>query len=273
MHINRDRAAALGRETMEILERGWYTSPAGQRVEIAGLVRRAVEGTISYPPGSPLPEPRPGDLDTALEVTDETTLAAARRLVADGYRPAALNFASAKNPGGGFLSGARAQEESLARSSALVACLDGNPMYDFHRQRHDPLYTDYVLYSPDVPVFRDDEGVLLKEPCLCTFLTAPAPNAGVALERDPGRRPEITRALERRVRKVLAIGQGHGHSALVLGAWGCGVYKNDPAEVAGLFSEALRGPFRGAFERVVFAVVDWSADRRTISPFERMFGS
>jgi uncharacterized protein (TIGR02452 family) len=269
MHINRDRAAALGRETVEILERGSYTSHTGQMVHLAELVRRAVESTLSYPPNATLPDAHTGSCATRFEVTNETTLSAAQRLVDEGYGPTALNFASAKNPGGGFLSGARAQEESLARCSGLHACLDGNPMYGFHRERHDPLYTNYVIYSPGVPVFRHDDGTLLDKPYLCAFITAPAPNAGVALERDPRRRPEVTRALRERIHNVLTIAQMHGHTALVLGAWGCGVFRNDPAEVARLFSDALQGPFRGAFEVVVFAVLDWSEDRRTIGPFEK----
>ena len=59
-----------------------------------------------------------------------------------------LNFASAKSPGGGFLNGARAQEEYLARSSCLYQCIRWNPMYAFHRANDDPLYTDYAIYSP-----------------------------------------------------------------------------------------------------------------------------
>ena len=87
-----------------------------------------------------------------------TTLEVARGLADEGHRVAALNFASARNPGGGFLTGARAQEESLARASGLYAMLLDDPMYDHHRSRKDPLYTAWVIYSPDVPVFRLDEG-------------------------------------------------------------------------------------------------------------------
>jgi len=70
---------------------------------------------------------------------------------------AALNFASANNPGGGFLTGAQAQEESLARASGLYTMLLGYPMY---RSLKDPMYTNWVIYSQDVPVFRCDEGRL-----------------------------------------------------------------------------------------------------------------
>ncbi len=269
--MNRDQATELGRQTVRILEAGQYVAPSNTVVPIAELVRRAVAGTCSYPPDVSLPPSHRRDHPAAFEVENETTLVAARRLAVAGLRPAALNFASARKPGGGFLTGARAQEESLARSSGLYACLRDNPMYSFHQGRRDPLYTHYVLYSPDVPVFRSDDGALLEQPYLCSFLTSPAPNAKVVRARDPSRRGEIREALRERMGKVLAIAVRHGHEVLVLGAWGCGVFGNDPEEVAGLFRQALTGPFRGAFRRIVFAVLDGSADGRMIEPFRRAF--
>ncbi len=274
MSMNRRRAAELGRETVLILQAGRYTTPAGQVIEIADRLRRAVEGTRSYPadvglPALPPRDPLPGP--TRIEVVNESTLAAALRLIQEGRRPVALNFASAKHPGGGFLSGARAQEESLARSSGLFACLDGRDMYAVHRARPDPMYTDHAIYSPDVPVFRADDGALLPEPYACAFLTAPAVNAKVVLERDRTRRPEIRRAMQRRTRRVLSVAALHGHDALVLGAWGCGVFGNDSREIAELFHHALRDDFPGVFARVVFAILDWSPEQRFIGPFRRTF--
>ncbi len=136
----------------------------------------------------------------------------------------------------------------------------------------DALYTDDMIYSPDVPVFRDAAGALLTEPYCCAFITAPAVNAGVVLERDPARRTEVRATMARRIARVLAIAALHGHPALVLGAWGCGVFRNDPAEVAALFAAALAGPFRCVFQEVVFAVLDGSPERRAVGPFERVFG-
>lgn len=74
-----------------------------------------------------------------------------------------------------------------------------------------------------------------------------------------------------RIDKVLAIMAGHGHDAAVLGAWGCGVFKNDPDAIAGLFAKALRGKFAGAFAKVVFAVLDSSEERYFIGPFAERF--
>src|SRR5262245_49860111 len=271
MNMPRSRAAALGQEAVRILEAGWYDTPSGRRVEIADLVRRAAEGTVSYPHDQPAPPLTPGARDTQFEVVNETTLSAARRLLAAGHRPVALNFASGRHPGGGYRTGARAQEEPLARCSGLVPCILGNPMYDLHSRLGGGMYTSSAIYSPGVPVFRTDDGELLDEPYRCAMITAPAVNAKVVLERDRTARPAIRAAMEERVHRVLAIAAAHGHDAAVLGAWGCGAFGGDTEEVAGLFRQALDGPARGVFDRVVFAVTDWSDEQRFIGPFRRAF--
>jgi len=271
--MKRATAAELGRQTVRILEAGRYTSPLGAVVEIVDLVQRAVSNTCSYPPDVSPPWISPGEKETRVEVKNESTLAAARRLVEEGYRSVALNFASAKHPGGGFRGGARAQEESLARGSGLYACLKGHPMYAFHQARADAMYTDYAIYSPDVPVLRDNEGTLLDQPYRCSFITAPAVNAKVVLHRSRERCAEVRDTMNRRIQKVLAIAAAHGHVALVLGAWGCGIFRNNCHAVAEGFQQALQGQFQGVFERVVFAVLDPSEECRFIGPFERLFAS
>src|SRR5207244_3589918 len=160
---------------------------------------------------------------------------------AEGFRVVALNFASARHPGGGFLGGARAQEESLCRSSALYACINGNPMYAHHAPLTGGFYTNYAIYSPDVPVFRSDGGDWLDEPYLCSFITSPAVNVGALRGGESG--DVIRDEMRERIEKVLAIAAAHGHIAVVLGAWGCGVFRNDPEMIAELFARALRGRY------------------------------
>ncbi|MEN6439304.1 MAG: TIGR02452 family protein [Syntrophobacter sp.] len=269
IRISRDLAAEHGREAVRITESGEYLAPSGKAVNISGLVERSVGGTVSYPPDKPLPEAATGDYRTDISVANMTTLDAAWRLIVAGHHPAVLNFASATDPGGGFLGGARAQEEYLARSSALYACIRENAMYAFHRARRDPLYTDYAVYSPDVPVFRGDDGGLLEEPYTVGMITCPAANASRV---PPGRSSEIEPAMWSRILKVLSIGIRHGHDSLVLGAWGCGAFGNDGHEIAGLFRRALEWNFKGSYGKVVFAIVDWSRDRRYIGPFQKVFG-
>jgi uncharacterized protein (TIGR02452 family) len=270
VRIDRGRAAALGQEAVTIAAAGSYVTATGRQVSLGDTVGDAIAATRTYPPDQRVTVPPPRFAETAIAVTGESTLAAGRRLIAAGRDAAALNFASAKNPGGGFLGGARAQEESLCRSSALFPCLDGSPMYAHHRARPDPMYGDWVIHSPGVPVFRDDDGALLDEPYLLTFLTSPAVNAGVVLERDPSRGAEIRAAMQGRIARVLAIAAAEEHDALVLGAWGCGVFGNDPAVIAALFAEALAGPFAGHFAEVVFAILGGRRGER--EAFERVFG-
>jgi uncharacterized protein (TIGR02452 family) len=268
--IGRVLAAQYGHEAMVAGECSHYQAPSGQTVDIRAFLSLAVKGTVSYPPDASISRVKGGHHDTIIEVVNETTLSAGKRLMEVGCHPVLLNFASATNPGGGFLSGARAQEEYLARSSCLYQCIRSNPMYAFHRANYDPLYTDYLIYSPGVPVIRDDSGALLETPYTIAIITCAAVNAN----RVPAeRRHEIGPAMLRRICKVLSVGIAHGHDGIVLGAWGCGAFGNDGDEIGGLFHAALSGKFKSAYRRVIFAVVDWSPDRRFIGPFEEQFKS
>jgi uncharacterized protein (TIGR02452 family) len=267
--MNRATRAAVAAATDRIVETGRY---AAGRVEhhIAPAVEAAVAGTHLHRPDDPLADPPVRRTVAArIEVTGESTLAAARRLVAQADGDVAcLNFASAKRPGGGYRSGAQAQEESLARASALAVCLEAVPeYYDQYRRRPDPVYTDGVICSPDVPVFRDDDGGLLAEAYAVTFLTAAAPNAGALAAR--GWRGDIRTVLERRARRVLGVAASHGHGRVVLGAWGCGVFRNDPSVVADVFASLLGEDFARSFDLVTFAVLDTSRSASTHDAFRR----
>ncbi len=270
--VDRGKAAAMGQQAVEIIRAGGYTAVDGTVVDIRDWQDAAEAGTVSYPDGERLPQFVPGVHQTRFEVANETTLNAARRLTLDGLNVVALNFASAKHPGGGFLGGARAQEESLCRSSGLYGCIKDDGMYREHAPTRGGFYTNAAIYSPAVPVFRDDDGDLIPDPFRSAFVTAPAVNAGTYLKEGGGRQPDVTREMAARIDKVLTLMAGHGHDAAVLGAWGCGVFRNDPDIVAGLFREALVTRFSGAFRVVAFAVLDWSAERRFLGPFEERFG-
>lgn len=261
------RLREIARQSVAIAAAGEYRTAAGDLVRIGPAVTAAVAATRLYLPGDPVPPPSgppvaPGA--ARVEVTGESTLAAARRL---GDGAACLVFASAKNPGGGFLGGAEAQEESLARSSALYPCLRAVPeFYAFHREQRDLRYSDRVIHSPGVPVFRDDRGRLLDVPHHAAFLTAAAPNLGMILRNQPGDAAGVPEVLHRRARRVLAVAAAHGHRTLVLGGWGCGVFRNVPADVARAFAAALADVAH--FEHVVFAVYDKARGTPVRTAFE-----
>ncbi|MBC8137517.1 MAG: TIGR02452 family protein [Fibrella sp.] len=266
--ISRDRAFLMGEEAVNIIGRGTYSAPSGKLVAVADAVNRAVSETQSIPPTSALPIPTPLE-DTArltLSVANETTFQALQRLQRAGGQPLALNFASGTNPGGGFLRGSTAQEETLARSSGLYAAIKDNPMYRYHKTECERgMASEWAILSPGVPVFRADDGTLLETPWHCDILTCAAPKADiVGLER-------ATTAMRKRVHRVLEIAYTYGYRSLVLGAWGCGAYHNDPTAVAGIFRDALTQTYLGPFDEVVFAISDWSLDRRYLGPFRDTF--
>lgn len=264
------RLRAIARETVEALDRGAYRTAGGAEVAIADEVAGAVAGTRLYLPDDPLPGPpaSAAHLPATIEVTNESTLAATRRLGGD---LACLVFASARNPGGGFRNGAQAQEESVARGSGLYACLQAAwDFYAAHRADPDLGYSDRVIYSPAVPVFRDDGGDPLDSPYPVSFLTSAAPNRSAMLRSQPDRVADVPTLLRRRADRVLAVAAAHGHRRLVLGAWGCGVFGNEPTVVAEAFAGALRD--RPHFDEVVFAVLDRQRGAPTHAAFARTLG-
>ncbi len=262
LDLPRERAAELGHAAVAAIRDGGYRSPSGGWVDWRALVDASVRAKASIPPDAVLPAaPARRVDDMRVTVVNDTTLRASRRLIDQGRRPLALNFANGVEPGGGFLGGARAQEETLCRASALFAALDGDPMYAHHRTRRRPDSTAWAILSPDVPVFRSDDGAALEQPWLLGIVTCAAPYAPVIGQPDSGD------LLAERIRRVLAIARAHGYDALVLGAWGCGAFGNDLKRTAADFKAALTGEFAGAFQDVVFAIADWSKERRSLAPF------
>jgi uncharacterized protein (TIGR02452 family) len=262
-------------ENLAFCEAGSYVAPSGRTVDLRVAVERAVSGTVLYAPGELNVFTAPtGGATTRVEVTDESTGEAGYRLVVGEAVAdvAALNFASARNPGGGFIKGAKSQEEDLARASALYPCLVTQwGYYEANREERSFAYTDHVIYSPQVPFFRDERWGLIEEPWLMSVVTAPAPNAGEA--RRHGESERVVRdALRRRAGLVLRVMASQGHRTAVLGAWGCGVFRNDPREVAEAFAEWLRGEMAGVFERVVFAVYERGGEGPNRRAFDEVFG-
>ncbi len=170
------RAVELGVSAVRVAKRGHYINEVQDKVDVCQAVAAAVSNKVSITPDAPLPTRTAATHPaTLVQVSNETTLGASRPLHDAGLRPLALNFANGIQPGGGFLHGARAQEEALCRSSALYSTLVEDPMYESHRQRISPDSTDWAIYSPDVPVFRSDDGTNLDDPWLLSFITCAAP--------------------------------------------------------------------------------------------------
>lgn len=281
----------IARQTLEIMERGYYET-GGRKVEIAQKQAYSVEHSLLVTPQEGCELLAGYEMGAAQDcagaakrkaagelpgiagyctVKNCGTVDAILELCAAGKAPAVLNFASAKNPGGGFINGAMAQEESLAASGCLYKTLLAHEEY-YHQNRAcgTMMYTDHAIYSPEVVFFRDGRFDLLEEPVTASVLTLPAVNMGQVILKGEDI-IQAQRVMRRRMLLALAIFAKQGCQHLVLGAYGCGVFRNDPQKVAKWWDELLSAYFPHTFESIVFAVLDRSADRKCISAFEKTF--
>ena len=151
-----------------------------------------------------------------------------------------LNFADAFKPGGGYLNGRSAQEESLCRQTLLYSSLENNDMYTFN-SNVGPEGSDVMIYSPNVLVIRDDEYRMIpeRERFTVNIISSPAVD-------NRERVSDAEEIMENRIRKIISLAafkaqqqETEGGIALILGAFGCGVFKNDPKVVASLFAKVL----------------------------------
>jgi uncharacterized protein (TIGR02452 family) len=270
--------ALRAEETVKIIEQGAYQLH-GQHIAIVDAVEAAINGSISYVPdgftavmADAESKLATADYPTRITVVNNTVLEAAVNMQPHHHRVGCLNFASAKNPGGGFLGGAQAQEESLARASALYPTLTRHSdMYAYNKNRRTYLYSDYMIYSPDVPVFRNDADELIAAYPL-SILTSPAVNVGAMENNNPAELAAVEATMLQRMDKVLALFLHHNHTHLLLGAWGCGVFRNSPADVAKWWAHYLlgNGKYAHCFEEVVFAVYDRSKTQDNITAFKEV---
>lgn len=273
---------AVARETMEIMEKGYYIVPEGKQVDIQGAMERSVSGSMLITPagGELLLNKYEEEISAARMLSENLVqtvenmpaVDAVRRLAAEGKSPVGvLNFASARNPGGGFLNGAMAQEESLAVSSTLYRTLiEHEEYYRANRAQSSMMYTDHAIYSPDVTFFRSGKFCLEENPVNASVLTLPAVNMGQVVQKgeDTGRAEQVMR---RRMKLALAIFAEQGVRHLVLGAYGCGVFRNDPRKIADWWKEILEEGMDIYFDTILYAVLDRSEAGECIRAFREVF--
>lgn len=188
---------------------------------------------------------------------------------------AVLNFASSVNPGGGVKNGSGAQEECLCRCSTLYPCLDVRELWDGfyapNRAARNPLANDDCIYTPNITVIKDDTLLPTLLPrdewYSVDVITCAAPNLRnlVQLSSDELRQIHVSRA-----RRILRVAASKGVQALVLGAFGCGAFCNDPVVVADAWHSVVRER-GGWFHAIEFAVWCPPHDRRNYQAFLAAF--
>ena len=242
------------------------------RIESDSRLQQAVSSSIAaqvfYPEGQPIALPTPPYTEPAqVIVTKNRSFEAARPYAEQGLKIAVLNFASSTNPGGGVTSGASAQEECLCRVSTLYPCLKDESMWDAfyapHRKARNPLHNDDIIYTKDVIVFKDDDYQPLPKTFAVDVITCAAPTLREQSsnrynpsdgDKAPDITPEDLLALhEKRGRQILSAAAANGAQVIILGAFGCGAFKNDPAIVAQAYANILPEYLR-YFRTIEFAV-------------------
>lgn len=276
----KQRNREIFEETMRICMKGAYIAPSGVIVNLPAK-KDVLSASVFYQRPPSVEDSQRVNASVCDAVNDDC-VAVTKRLVMEGYRPVMLNMANRHTPGGGVINGARAQEESLFRQSNL--CVSLYQYDEYHAGLLEvPLGDDRYpmdrdtggIYSGKVTFFRENaaEGdSLVETPFECAVVSVAAIN-----------RPDLTpegrlvdwavKATKSKIRTMLRIGLIHKHDAIVLGAWGCGAFRNPPDHMAEIFHAVIREEeFADKFRVIRFAVIeDHNSGRGNYSPFAKEF--
>lgn len=208
------------------------------------------------------------DKNCDIKVENADSFQAARKY----ENPFVMNFANAHKPGGGFLMGANAQEESLCKCSTLyssIASDTAKEMYRYNNTHLSNVESDYMLLSPNVYIFRNEHFELMEDYAKAGVITIPAPNRFGAAMFASGKTIEET--MIRRIRIMLRIAAKQGYKNLILGAWGCGAFGNDAKKVAQYFKSIILDEKYGrCFDEICFAIYG-KPDGKNIMAFRNIF--
>ncbi|MBO4390047.1 MAG: TIGR02452 family protein [Lachnospiraceae bacterium] len=263
------------------------TAFVNENEKLKEAVKRTRNVQKIYFDGEDIPDPTKRNGQQAkVVVSGKRTLEAASAY--KGKKTCILNFASATNPGGGVVNGSSAQEEAICRCSTLYFVLDTDELrqkfYQPHRRTGNPLYNDDIIYSPEIIAIKSDTSnprrLLEKDWYKVNVITCAAPNLrehpSNRMNPDAGRQAakisdaDLMVLLEKRVRRIFAAAAAGGNEVLILGAFGCGAFRNPPRIVAKVFHNALED-YRDCFETVEFAVFHTEREMENFRAFTAEF--
>lgn len=226
--------------------------------ELDSLTKKAVDSSKVYYEGFESGA-QIREAECRIVISANTTFAEAQKYMGEG-RVAVLNFANPVNPGGGVETGAMAQEECLCRSSNLYTCLRASHLYDeyydYHSKLNSHFYSDRLIYTRDVTVFKDDNAIPVKLPRENWFhvdvITCAAPYLGGSKYTNP---TALRHLFQSRIKNILEAALYNQVETIVLGAFGCGAFKNPSRLVAEEFKSVIEsGQYCKKFKNIVFAI-------------------
>ena len=259
----RTKNAEIFRDT----ERRYTTDQA-----LVQAVRQSIESQVFISEKSAVAVPASSKTEKAkVIVSGKCSLEAAESYARQGKKVCVLNFASATNPGGGVVNGSSAQEECICRCTTLYPCLNSDQMWNVfykpHRKSANPLYNNDCICTPNVCVFKSDtnfpEPLPKEDWWSVNILTCAAPNlrerpsnmmnpyaGNEAAKITPS---ELETLLTSRIRRIFEVAVSNENEVLILGAFGCGAFRNPPEIVARVFNNVMQD-FLCYFETIEYAV-------------------
>ena len=251
--------------------------------ELQKSIKHSICNQIFIPDSDELDIPAPRFVEDArIIVSQNRSLEAAAKY--REQKTAVLNFASATSPGGGVCSGASAQEECLCRVSTLYPCLKDRKMWEkFYYPHHafqNSLHNDDIIYTPNIVVIKDDDYNPLQSSFIVDIITCAAPN----LRQNPSNilAPNtdtidiscdaLLKLHEKRACKIITTAANHSAEVLILGAFGCGAFRNNPKIVATAYHNVLP-LFSKHFKFIEFAIYCPTNNLENFMAFKEVFPS
>lgn len=251
-----------------------YKNKDGKNVELSSSIKKSKRDSYFYNGETLVPVSRNNNFKTKIVVLKETTTGA----IIEEYNKNpnsnvfALNFANATTPGGGFLVGHSAQEESIFRNTTIIPSIFKNTkMYSYNILHYNKqLYHDKMIVSKSISVIRGNDGNLIESPAVASFITSPAVFATVA-KRKGASVKKINEIMTQRIDKILNVCYKEGADVVVLGSFGCGVFGNNPEDVSLIFKDLIEGKYKNQFKKVIFAIYSRSKEDRNLEIFKEAF--
>lgn len=265
-----DKTEAIWNETLQIIKDGNYKDENGKLYDIDKNIILSAKKTVTYKPDHTFDfndffetckdygRAEKAQIYSKIEVTTESTFSAAKRFKDNNIKEVCcLSFSSAYMPGDGSKQ-YRNQEAILSRRSSLIYSLINNKeMYTYNIEHMNPYHSNYMIYTPNVVVFRDDDDKLI-QPFRVSIISSTAVNYAEILKKHPNgeKFQGVYKCMKDRCRKILQLCIKTNNKVLILGAFGCGSFKNDPETISQIFKELLVDEFYGMLlKNVVFAII------------------
>lgn len=254
--------ASVFQNTVDIVKQGFYFNENEEEVKI--------EDPLEAKPYKFQPRftyPKTAEQQTEINVENEDCMIVGINLKRKGLNPVILNMANAFNAGGGVTRGSMAQEEEIFRRTNLFKSLF--PLHKTLGEEYGfkpimerlgyPMTKYGAIYSPNITIFREDKKngyKLMKEPVKMDFISAAA-FKNPPLLNDTTLDPRIVPDMMQKIITILRVALENNHDSFVLGAWGCGAFKNPPRHIAKLFHKVLeQDEFKTRFKNITFAIIE-----------------